>query len=110
MLGKVSSQDRFVCAFLEVERSLRKENDGSLLNRTLGDWMILSWQELFRDRKKKKKIRTFTCVALPTVSVILKEAAVVFLCLAVMTNSTSSYFRYEIRSQVRFFKVGFRKF
>lgn len=51
MLSKVSSRDQVVCTFLEVERSLRKEEDGSLLNRMLADLMMLSRQELSRDRK-----------------------------------------------------------
>lgn len=51
MLSKVSSRDQVVCTFLEVERSLRKENDGSLLSRRVADLMIISWQELFRDRR-----------------------------------------------------------
>lgn len=51
MLSKVSSRDQVVCTFLEVERSLRKEEDGSLLNRMLADLMMLSLQELSRDRK-----------------------------------------------------------
>lgn len=68
MLSKVSSRDQVVCTFLEVERSLRKEEDGSLLNRMLADLMMLSQQELFRDRKH--------AYVLPG-CVIVKEATVV---------------------------------